>query len=65
MKSQSVTGGREYAVLVRLSAHEHQALNDLMVREALPGATVLRRLLIQESRRVNSGMPCPLVREEV
>jgi hypothetical protein len=51
MKTQTQTGGREHAVLVRLSTHEHEALNELMLREALPGATVLRRLLMRESRR--------------
>jgi hypothetical protein len=51
MKYETETGGREHAVLVRLSAHEHQRLLELMAREALPGATVLRRLLMLESQR--------------
>jgi hypothetical protein len=41
---------REHAVLVRLSAREQHALVSLMEREALPGATVLRRLLMREER---------------
>ena len=42
---------RDYAVLVRLSFREQQALTRLMEREDLPGATVLRRLLMRECRR--------------
>lgn len=41
---------REHAVLVRLSEREQHALGSLMEREALPGATVLRRLLMREER---------------
>lgn len=50
----SRTGGkkvpREHAILVRLSAREQHALVSLMEREALPGAMVLRRLLMREER---------------
>jgi hypothetical protein len=55
MKTATQNMCREYAVLVRLSATEQQALNRLMKREALPGATVLRRLLMLESERTDRG----------
>jgi hypothetical protein len=41
---------RRHAVLVRLSDKEHNGLEFLRERESLPGAQVLRRLLIREVR---------------
>lgn len=41
---------RRHAVLVRLSESERNGLAYLRERESLPGAQVLRRLLIKEIR---------------
>ena len=41
---------RRYGVLVKLNEVERNGLALLREREALPGAQVLRRLLIQEVR---------------
>jgi hypothetical protein len=41
---------RRHAVLVRLSETERNGLDFLRDRESLPGAQVLRRLLIREVR---------------
>ena len=41
---------RRHAVLVRLNEAEHHGLAFLRERESLPGAQVLRRLLIREVR---------------
>jgi hypothetical protein len=41
---------RRHAVLVRLSDKENNGLAFLRERESLPGAQVLRRLLIREVR---------------
>lgn len=41
---------RRHAVLVRLSDAERTGLDFLRERESLPGAQILRRLLIREVR---------------
>ena len=41
---------RRHAVLVRLSETERNGLEFLRERESLPGAQVLRRLLVREVR---------------
>lgn len=44
---------RRHTVLVRLSDGEQRGLDFLREREALPGAQVLRRLLVREVRAAN------------
>jgi hypothetical protein len=46
---------RRHAVLVRLNESERTGLDFLREREGLPGAQVLRRLLIREIRAGQSA----------
>ena len=55
---------RRHAVMVRLSESERNGLAFLRERESLPGAQVLRRLLVREVRASHQmgSRPCGAIR---
>jgi hypothetical protein len=50
IRTKTPAGRRLHAVMVRLSDSERTGLDFLRERESLPGALILRRLLIQAIR---------------
>ena len=52
--SEERSSRRRYSVAVKLTLAERQALSRLTALEALPASAVLRRLLLQAVRKIES-----------